>query len=60
MITDAQLRKAAEKSSDLYLRYVEHKKNALISKETLHLNLKRLFSPMVHFPLRCLVSCLIK
>ena len=28
MITDAQLRKAAEKSSDLYLRYVEQDYNS--------------------------------
>lgn len=29
MITDAQLRKAAEKSSDLYLRYIERDYNSI-------------------------------
>ena len=33
MITDAQLRKAAEKSSDLYLRYIERDYNSTPSHE---------------------------
>ena len=33
MITDAQLRKATEKSSDLYLRYVEQDYNSTPSHE---------------------------
>ena len=33
MITDAQLRKAAEKSSDLYLRYIERDYNSTSSHE---------------------------